>query len=158
MDIFLEQHKNFLLLLLKHEVEFMLIGGYAVIYYGYERGTEDMDLWLKPTNANRDKFIEALKEHGVSRETLTAVKEMDFTTTLVMYIGEKPNTIEFLTKVQGVTYEEADKEKVMLPLKDKQIPVIQYHHLVLTKIATGRTKDKADIEELQKINRNKKNP
>jgi hypothetical protein len=56
MDIMLEEHKKFLLLLLKHKVEFIVIGGYAVIYYGYERSTSDMDIWLKPTNKNRDKF------------------------------------------------------------------------------------------------------
>jgi hypothetical protein len=49
MDIFLEEHKLFLLLLLKHKVEFILIGGYGVILYGYERGTADMDIWLKPS-------------------------------------------------------------------------------------------------------------
>lgn len=48
MNIFLEEHRKFLFLLIKHHVEFILIGGYAVIIYGYERGTGDMDIWLKP--------------------------------------------------------------------------------------------------------------
>ena len=39
----------------------MLIGGYAVIYYGYERTTGDMDIWLEPSNENKDKLIDALK-------------------------------------------------------------------------------------------------
>ncbi len=153
MDILLEEHKKFLLLLLKHQVEFMLIGGYAVIYYGYERGTADMDIWLKPTNENRDKFILALKEQGIGIDSLAAVSSMDFTNAQVLTIGEKPNKIDILTKVQGMLYEDADKEKQMFPMKDKFIPIIQYHHLIITKMIAGRPQDKADVDVLQKINR-----
>jgi hypothetical protein len=152
MDIFLEEHKSFLLLLLKHKVEFILIGGYAVIFYGYERGTADMDIWLKPNNGNRDKFISTLLEHGIQEESLLEVSKMDFTETKVLHIGQKPNKIDFLTRVQGINYEEADKEKIMLPMKDVLIPVINYHHLITMKMLTGRLQDKADIDVLQKIN------
>jgi len=155
MDVFLDEHKKFLLLLLKHNVEFMLIGGYAVILYGYERGTSDMDLWLKPSNKNRDKFIEALLEHGILKHTVSALNKMDFTETLVMHIGENPNRIDFLTKVQGVKYEEADSRKTLLPLQNKYIPVIHYHHLITSKMITGRLQDKIDVEQLKKINKKK---
>jgi len=153
MDILLEEHKRFLLLLLKHEVEFMLIGGYAVIYYGYERGTADMDIWLKPTNENRDKFIDAAMEHGISVETAKALKSMDFESAKVLTIGNRPSQIDFLTKVQGLTYDEADKKKRMFPLKDKFIPIIQYNHLIIMKMITGRPQDKIDVDMLQKLNR-----
>jgi hypothetical protein len=156
MDILLEEHKKFLLLLLKRKVEFMLIGGYAVIYYGYERGTADMDIWLKPTNENRDKFLLALKEHGIGNESLTIASKLDFTKAQVLSLGDKPNKIDILTKVQGLNFEEADKEKKMFPMKDKLVPIIQYHHLIITKMITGRPQDKADVDVLQKINKGKK--
>ncbi len=149
----LEEHKKFLLLLLKYKVDFMLIGGYAVIYYGYERGTADMDIWLKPTNENRDKFLLALNEHGIGTEYLNAVSKMNFTSAKVLTLGDKPNKIDILTKVQGVLYEDADKEKQLFPMKDKFIPIIQYHHLIITKMIAGRPQDKADVDVLQKINR-----
>jgi hypothetical protein len=155
MDILFEGHKKFLLLLLKYKVDFMLIGGYAVIYYGYERGTADMDIWLKPSNDNRDKFILALKEHGIGTEYLDEVSKMDFTNAQVLTLGEKPNKIDILTKVQGMLYEDSDKEKQLHPMKDKFIPIIQYHHLIITKMITGRPQDKADVDVLQKINRKK---
>ncbi len=156
MDILLEEYKKFLLLLLKHKVEFMLIGGYAVIYYGYERTTSDMDIWLQPTNSNRDKFINALREHGINESDLKSVHKMDFTEVQVLHIGEKPNKIDFLTKVLGLTYDEADSKKSLLPLKDKNIPVIHYHHLIVLKMLAGRPQDKADIDILQKINKFRK--
>ena len=43
----------------------MLIGGYAVIYHGYERLTTDMDIFLEPENTNRDKLIPALTEFWI---------------------------------------------------------------------------------------------
>ncbi len=155
MDILLEDHKKLLLTLLKHKVEFILIGGYAVIYYGYERTTADMDLWLKPSNKNKNIFIEALREHGIIEEDLISLSKIEFTQPNVFFLGEKPNRIDFLTKIHGVTYDEADKEKALFPLKDQQIPIIQYHHLITVKMLTGRSKDAADVEELQKINRKK---
>lgn len=62
MYLLLPEFKLLLLLLKKHGVNFMLKGGYAVIYYGYERSTNDLDIWLQPQNDNREKLIEALKE------------------------------------------------------------------------------------------------
>ncbi len=157
MNILLEEYKKFLLLLLKHKVEFILIGGYAVIYYGYARTTGDMDIWLKPDNANRNKLIKALNEYGIISEDIDILKRIDFSTTQVFHIGKEPNKIDFLTKIQGVTYAEADKEKVFFPLKNEQIPIIQYRHLIVSKISSGRSKDKADVDELQNINKYRKN-
>jgi len=39
-------HKEMILAMLRHEVDFLLIGGYAVIFHGYIRATGDMDVWL----------------------------------------------------------------------------------------------------------------
>lgn len=155
MALFLQEHKRFLLLLLKHEVEFILIGGYAVIYHGYERTTNDMDLWLKPTNINRDRFIEALKDHGVVQSGLDAVKKMDFTSSQVLHIGKPPNKIDFLTKVQGLSFEEAMEKKVSVLLGDEQLPILHYDHLIISKMLAGRPQDKADVDMLQKIKRAK---
>lgn len=157
MDILLEEHKKFLLLLLKYNVEFIMIGGYAVIYHGYQRTTADMDIWLKPTNENRNKFINALQEHGISEHGLKVIALMNFEEIQVMHIGEKPNKIDFLTKVQGLSFDEANAKKVFLPLQDKKVPVVHYHHLIVLKMLAGRPQDKADIEILKKINQFKNN-
>jgi len=157
MNILLEEYKKFLLLILKHKVEFILIGGYAVIYYGYARTTGDMDIWLKPDNINKAKFIDALNDYGIIKDDTELLKKIDFTTTQVFHIGKEPNKIDFLTKIQGVTYAEADKEKVFFPLKNEQVPIIQYRHLIISKISSGRGKDKADVDELQHINKYRNN-
>ena len=53
MNILLDEHKATLINLLKSKIDFILIGGYAVIYHGYGSTTGDMDVWLKPDNENR---------------------------------------------------------------------------------------------------------
>lgn len=153
MELFLKAHKNFLLLLSKHNVNFLLIGGYAVIYYGYERTTNDMDIWLKPTNKTRDLFIHALKEHGVANEKLDAVKKMDFSKPQVLAIGKKPNQIEFLTVVRGLNFEEADDKKNVFDLDNQQIGLLGYEDLITNKMLVARPQDKADVDMLQKIER-----
>lgn len=151
MQLLLEEHKKLLLLLLKHKVEFIVIGGYAVIYYGYERTTGDMDIWLRPENENRNKFISALAEHGIVKVDLDMLKTVDFTKKGVMYIGKEPNKIDFLTKVQGVEYAEADRNKIFFPLDQDLIPIVQFEHLIQMKSVTNRLKDKADVDILKKI-------
>lgn len=70
MNIFIPEHRDILFALVKHEVAYMLIGGYAVIHYGYERTTADMDIWLQTGNENRDNLIKALEEFGITDESI----------------------------------------------------------------------------------------
>ena len=70
MNIFLNQHQEMLRMLLENQVEFLLIGGYAVIFHGYARTTGDMDLWLRPTNENKEKIILALANAGYESHEL----------------------------------------------------------------------------------------
>jgi len=153
MDILLQEYKKFLLLLLKQQVDFILIGGYAVIYYGYARITADMDIWLKPDNTNKEKLVHALLEYGIFSEDTDLLRKLDFNTSLAFHIGIEPNKIDFFTKIQGVTYDDADKEKIFFPLKNKKIPIIQYQHLIISKHISGRGKDEADVDELEHINK-----
>ena len=155
MDILLPEYKALLLLLKKNDVSFMLIGGYAVIYYGYERTTSDMDIWLEPTNANKQKLLLALREFGVLDEDLNRLTKLDYSKHQFFFFGKKPRRIDFLNFITGVTYQEAIKEANLFPLKNEKIPIIQYHHLILSKISNNRDKDKADVSELQRINRHK---
>ena len=96
------EHKEVLLMLIKHEVEFILIGGYAVIYYGYSRTTEDMDIWLIPDNENKIKLLNALNEIGIIEDIISQFSIIDFTKLNVFSTGVKPYKINFLTKVLGL--------------------------------------------------------
>ena len=154
MVIVFEQHRTFLRKLLVSGVEFILVGGYAVNFHGYNRPTGDMDIWLKPSEENKLKFLELLKKEGYDDRAIKAIQSCDFTSHLAFHIGENPFRIDFLTYIQGVAFEEANAQQQLLPLGEEYVPVLHLHHLVLSKMNTDRLKDKADIEELQKIRRN----
>lgn len=156
MEILLPEFKQLLFLLNKHKVSYMLIGGYAVIYYGYQRNTTDMDIWLQPENENKNKLILALREFGIGDESLQLISGLDFNHTQFFYFGEQPRRIDFINKISGVNFNEAIAEVKFLPLENERVPVINYRHLILSKISNERAKDKADVEELQRINKYRK--
>jgi len=72
---------------------------------------------------------------------------------IAFHIGEPPIRVDFLTRLAGLQYEDADKKKVFFSLDNYKVPVLHLDHLIINKLTSGRAKDKADVEELQKIMR-----
>jgi hypothetical protein len=154
MYIFHHAHQEVLTALLLENVEFLLIGGYAVNYHGYIRATGDMDVWLKPDNETKARVIKALALTGVDSGDLKQLDEMfDFTEIVVFHLGDDPERIDFLTRVPGVIFEEAYNRKEVLRVKEIEVPVLHLDDLILSKLIAGRPQDKADVDMLQKINR-----
>ena len=156
MNILIDEHKILLEKLLDNKVNFILVGGLAVVYYGYKRTTGDMDIWLQPSDENKQKLISTLKADGIFEDDIKYLESLDFKNPLAFHIGQEPFKIDFLTNISGVNYDEANSLKNYFQSGDYNIPIIHLNHLIASKISTGRTKDKADVEELQKISRNKK--
>ncbi|MFM2339072.1 MAG: hypothetical protein RL115_2265 [Bacteroidota bacterium] len=154
MNVFVEEHRQMLLVLIKHKVNFMLVGGYAVIHYGYGRSTGDMDIWLQLGNDNKNKLLTALSEFGIEEGDISQLREMNLDAAVpVFYIGEEPRRIDFITSLSRVAFDNAVKNAPHFQLEGELIPIIHYNDLILSKMHTGRAKDKADIEELQRINK-----
>ena len=157
MNIFTESHQELLKLLIKHQVNFLLIGGYAVIYYGYKRTTGDMDLWLEPSNENKLKLIPVLEEFKFDKDGIKHISQLDFTKNLAFHFWEEPERVDCLTRISNVDFDDAFKQKTIANIEGISVPIIQYKHLIMSKMTTNRLKDKSDIEELQKIEEAKKN-
>jgi len=158
MNTFLEAHKKMLLKLIRHQVDFILIGGYAVIYYGYSRSTVDMDIWLKPDNTNKQNLLKVLEEIDINENDLTEFLKLNFTKANGFFIGEKPNRIDFLTQITGLEWNECARNVAYLSLEDVKIPVLRFRDLIVNKMLSDSLKDRADIDELQKINKHRKPP
>ena len=138
--------------MLNCQVDFLLIGGYAVNYHGYIRNTGDMDVWLKPNNDNKLKIIKALENTGIHKEDLNKIRdEFDFENVVVFHFGNAPERIDFLTKVQGVKFEEAYTRKAILKIKNFEVPILHLDDLIVSKLLANRPQDKADLDMLQKI-------
>jgi hypothetical protein len=138
--------------LLECKVDFLLIGGYAVNYYGYGRYTGDIDFWLRPTEENKINFLKAFRHLKKNDEEIEAIRNLDFTKAQVISIGAPPLRIDFLTRVNLINFNEAWDSRKLLVIKNISLPIVNYEHLILTKFNTGRPKDKLDLDELQRIN------
>ena len=156
MNLFIELHQELLRKLLQEDVDFIIIGGYSVIFHGYNRTTGDIDIWLRPDNDNKKKLLPVLRDFGFDEVELNEVASIDFTKHMVFSIGEYPEKMDFLTRINLVEYEEADKQKISAEVDGLIIPFIHLNHLVLSKMNTGRPKDKADVDKLQQIERSRK--
>ena len=105
MDLELpDDFKEFLKLLNAQQVEYLLIGGYAVGYYGYPRATADMDIWIAvhPQNANR--VVAALKKFGFDVPGLSP--DLFLKEGQIIRMGEPPLRIEIATTISGVKFDE----------------------------------------------------
>lgn len=146
MNIFFEEHIALIADMLDYGVEFILIGGYAVNYHGYNRATGDLDVWLKPANENKVKVLALLKKYEIDDASVEEISQLDFTHPLVFSIGDEPYKTDFLTKASGVTYEEAERGKEIFEFEGVQVPFVNLHHLVLTKMGTGRVRTRQTLK------------
>ncbi|MBK7603818.1 MAG: nucleotidyltransferase [Saprospiraceae bacterium] len=151
MNLFIDKHIEIIKQLLSSDVDFIIIGGYSVIFHGYKRTTGDLDIWLKPDNLNRDKFIHILRNNNFEDGQIDALSELDFSNHLLISMGEEPEKIDFITIINSVSFEEANSMKIFAEFEGLKIPFLHLNHLILSKMNTGRSKDKTDIEELQRI-------
>lgn len=138
---------EFLELLDNHEVEYLLVGGYAVILHGYARSTGDMDLWVNQTNENYNKLKLVYTNFGAP---IFSIEDFESDTFDVWSIGMEPRKIEILTKVSGLEFKESKKNCIYLNFEKFKIPYIDFEDLMKNKMATGRLKDLADVEQLMK--------
>jgi len=152
INVLFDEHQEVLRLFNKFGVKYLLVGGYAVIYYGYTRTTGDMDLWIEPSNENKELIIDALGSYGIDKSQLDLLAKQDFTKHVVFSIGSKPVKVDFITKVNLVDFAQALERKQVFDIDGISVSIIQYDDLVLSKFNTGRPIDQADIEQLQKVN------
>jgi len=138
--------KEFLRLLNESRVEYLLIGGYAVGYYGYPRATTDIDVWIARDPANAVKVAQALYQFGftpaaVSAENLTKENQL-------FRFGIPPLRIEIHTSISGVEFATCFGRRVDGVVDGMPTPLIGFEDLKTNKRASGRLKDLVDLENL----------
>lgn len=144
-----QDYQDLLRELVEAEVDFLLVGGWAVAVHGHGRATDDLDVLVRadPENAAKvyaalDRFGAPLRLHGVT-EGLFAREHYGYR------MGRKPLLIEILTTIDGVTFDQAKDGAVTVMVGDLGVPVIGKDALLVNKRAAGRPKDLADVEALE---------
>lgn len=147
MDISLPlDFKEFLKLLNDKGVEYLLIGGYAVAFYGYPRATNDIDVWIAINPANAQRVVEALREFGFDTPELST--ELFLEEDRIIRMGMPPMRIEIATTISGVEFEACYEDRLMGTLDGVEVPIISLPFLKMNKRASGRFKDLNDLENL----------
>ncbi len=146
-----QDFKEFLNLLNSEQIEYLLIGGYAVWLYGYMRPTKDIDIWVATDPANESRILEVLVKFGFDRLSLKRPLFPDNKTQLRM--GFPPNQIELLSHIAGVDFRECYARRRMMEIEGMMIPVIDYDDLLQNKRAANREGDRVDVSRLEKRRR-----
>jgi predicted nucleotidyltransferase len=144
---------DFIALCNKHEVRYLVIGGYAVSIHGYPRSTKDMDVCIEMSEANAVKMIQVIKDFGFGSLNLS---KADFLNkSFITQLGYEPLRIDILNDLDGVAFEEAWENKKVVDISGVNVNFIGYNDLLKVKEKAGRPQDIADVTMLKKRNKSK---
>jgi len=141
-----QDFKDFLKLLKLNNVEYLLIGGYAVGHHGYPRATADMDIWIAIHPDTARKMVSVIKEFGFNVPELS--EELFLEKKKVIRMGVPPIRIEILTEISGVEFDECYHNRIRAMMDDIEVNIIDRDNLIKNKQACGRAKDLNDLEHL----------
>jgi predicted nucleotidyltransferase len=138
--------KDVLRLLNSHGVEYLVVGGYAVGYYGYPRATGDMDIWIAVSEANAERTAQGLREFGMPEQE--TVKGLFTQENKIIRMGVPPVRIEVITGASGVRFDECYSRRNAIDMDGVWVNFISLADLKTNKRACGRHKDLEDLERL----------
>ena len=141
--------KEFIELLNAHQVEYLIVGGYALAFHGHPRYTKDIDVWIATNPENALRMLNVLKDFGFASLSLT---QQDFLEQdNIIQLGFPPNRIDILTSVDGIQFADSISESSIIKVDGIAIHLIGIHKLIENKTASGRLQDLADVEKLQAL-------
>ncbi len=146
---FARDFSEFIDLLNKFKVDYLVVGGYALGFHGRPRYTGDLDIWIAISERNAAKMIKVIESFGFA--SLGLEKEDFLQKGYVTQIGYPPLRIDILNDIDGVVFNEAYKNKQVIDVENIEVNYIGYNDLILNKEASGSNKDIADIKYLKKV-------
>jgi hypothetical protein len=143
--------EDFFKILNKNKVQYLVVGGYAVIYYSEPIATKDIDIFINPTKKNSEKVYKSIKEFfGVSIKDLS---KHDFAKPGIIYqIGISPNRIDILNKIKGISFKKAWKNKKFFKYGKEKVWVIGKEDLIKNKKLLKREQDILHLKKLKVYN------
>lgn len=135
--------------LLDADAHFMVVGAYALGVHVRPRATKDLDIWVEPSAVNAPRVMTALERFGAPLGDLTA-KDLEAPGAVFM-MGAPPRRIDILTKVDGLTFDQAWPNHITNDFGNgRPCPVIGFEDIITNKKAANRGQDRVDVEILQK--------
>jgi hypothetical protein len=141
--------REFIELLNSHGVEYLIVGGHAVAFHGYPRYTGDIDFLVRPSEENASRLVAVIERFGLAEAD--NLKPTLMQREKIVQIGRPPNRIDILTSASGIDFEEASERAISGSLDGLPVRFPDLGSLLKNKRASGRAKDLADVEELEKV-------
>jgi hypothetical protein len=152
MDLFNEELINFWASLNKHEVKYIMIGGVATNFHGYQRTTGDINVWIEDTHENREKFRLALKEYSNVDYFMLETLQIDAGwTNFNLNNGMRLDLMAAVKGLEHLSFDECRTLAAVADLGTVTIPFLHINHLIDSKKAANRPKDQTDVIYLEKI-------
>jgi hypothetical protein len=140
---------DFITLLEKKSVEYLVVGGYAVGFHGFPRYTGDINFFVAVSERNAQRLMEVFQEFGFGE---IGIEKQDFLKPwFIIEIGREPRKIQVLTGIDGVTFDECRETAVEYDYLGQKMRFIGLEPLIRNKKASGRSKDLIDAQELLRI-------
>lgn len=143
-----QDYKEFIKLLNKNQVEYLVVGAFALAFHGHPRYTGDIDFWINNDLPNALRVFKSIKEFGFPT---TDISEKDFISDdLIFQMGYPPVRIDIITSASGLDFTKSFKNKKIKRSGGLKIYFISIEDLKKNKKASGRKKDLIDLEDLRK--------
>jgi predicted nucleotidyltransferase len=140
--------EDFIALLNKYRVKYMVVGGYALAFHGKPRYTGDIDIWISISEHNAAQLLKVIDDFGMS--SLGFTKDDFLEEGYISQIGRPPLRIDILNTIDGVEFENAYKSMLELDIDGLRVAYIGLADFVKNKQASGRKKDLVDVREILK--------
>jgi Nucleotidyl transferase of unknown function (DUF2204) len=152
MDIFDDELLNFWRQLKVADVKFIMVGGVATNLHGYNRATDDIDVWIEDTIDNRKNFRKAFKQYsGLDLFMMERMQIVPGWTPFNLNNGIRLDLMTNMKGLEGFSFEECLAGASIATIDDVQIPFLHINHLIANKKAVNRPKDQLDVIYLEKI-------
>jgi hypothetical protein len=133
---------------LRNDVRFVIVGAHALAWHARPRYTKDLDILIEPSTENAERVLAALVDFGFGGLGI-AVEDLD-TPGRILQLGMPPTRIDLLTRIDGVSFEEAWGSRVHGAYGTVEVPYLGFDALVRNKAASGRPQDLADLDTLRR--------
>ena len=140
-------YRELLQLLNEFEVEYLIVGGFAVMKHGEPRYTKDLDVWVHNSPQNSARVVGALRKFGAPLEHDGITTETFTGRQLVYQIGIAPVRIDVLTEITGVEFPDAWGKRVASTFFGVPVNFISLDDLLTNKRALGRDSDLTDLKQ-----------
>lgn len=145
-----EDFRDLLEALLRAGARFLVVGAHAMAVHGVPRATGDLDVWIDSEPGNVERVWQALVQFGAPVRGMGLSREDLLTPGMVVQIGLPPRRIDILTEVSGLAFDEAWAKRTLHSIGSQEVPFLGRADLVRNKRASGRPKDLADLDVLER--------